>query len=160
MFLLYYEKVRFNVPSKSSFRASNSLKFGIFRGFAPSALEQIYSAPRSHSHGSVLEEKWLFKMLGLTFSSKLDWGSYIISIAKSASRKIGVLIYSMKFLSHEVALYLYKSSIRQCMEYCVMSGLVLLFANWNCWISYRNEFAGLLVLHVLPPLNHWLIIEI
>ena len=42
----------------------------------------------------------------------------------------------------------------------VMSGLVLLFANWNCWISYRNEFAGLLVLHVLPPLNHWLIIEI
>ena len=32
--------------------------------------------------GSVLEEKSSFKMLGLTFSSKLDWGSYIISIAK------------------------------------------------------------------------------
>ena len=31
--------------------------------------------------GSVLEEKSSFKMLGLTFSSKLDWGSYIISIA-------------------------------------------------------------------------------
>ena len=29
--------------------------------------------------GSVLEEKSSFKMLGLTFSSKLDWGSYIIS---------------------------------------------------------------------------------
>ena len=28
--------------------------------------------------GSVLEEKSSFKMLGLTFSSKLDWGSYII----------------------------------------------------------------------------------
>ena len=28
--------------------------------------------------GSVLEEKSLFKMLGLTFSSKLDRGSYII----------------------------------------------------------------------------------
>ena len=27
---------------------------------------------------SVLEEKSSFKMLGLTFSSKLDWGSYII----------------------------------------------------------------------------------
>ena len=27
--------------------------------------------------GSVLEENSLFKMLGLTFSSKLDWGSYI-----------------------------------------------------------------------------------
>ena len=38
--------------------------------------------------GSVLEEKSSFKMLGLTFSSKLDWGSYIISIAKTASKKI------------------------------------------------------------------------
>ena len=57
-------------------------------------------------------------MLGLTFSSKLDWHSYIISIAKTASKKIGALIHSMKFLSPEVALYLYKSSIRPCMEYC------------------------------------------
>ena len=31
---------------------------------------------------SVLEEKSSFKMLGLTFSSKLDWGSYIIPFAK------------------------------------------------------------------------------
>ena len=54
--------------------------------------------------GSVLEEKTSFKMLGLTFSSKLDWGCYIVSIAKTASKKIGVLIRSMKFLSPEVAL--------------------------------------------------------
>ena len=68
--------------------------------------------------GSVLEEKSSFKMLGLTFSSKLDWGSYIISIAKTASKKIGALICSMKFLSPEVALYLFKSTICSCMEYC------------------------------------------
>ena len=68
--------------------------------------------------GSILEEKSSFKMLELTFSSKLDWGSYIISIAKTASKKIGALIHSMKFLSPEVALYLYKSTIRPCMEYC------------------------------------------
>ena len=36
--------------------------------------------------GSVLEEKSSFKILGLTFSSKLDWGSYIISVAKSVSK--------------------------------------------------------------------------
>ena len=36
--------------------------------------------------GSVLVEKSSFKMLGLTFSSKLDWGSYIISIAKTPSK--------------------------------------------------------------------------
>ena len=32
---------------------------------------------------SVLEGKSSFNMLGLTFSSDLDWGSYIISIAKT-----------------------------------------------------------------------------
>ena len=47
--------------------------------------------------GSVLEEKSSFKMLELTFSSKLDWGSYIISIAKTASKKIGALFYEISF---------------------------------------------------------------
>ena len=65
--------------------------------------------------GSVLQERSYFKMLGLAFSSKLDWGSYIISTAKTASKKIGALIRSMKFLSPEVSLYLYRSIIRPCM---------------------------------------------
>ena len=36
--------------------------------------------------GSVLEEKISFKMLGLTFFSKLDCGSCIISIAKTVTK--------------------------------------------------------------------------
>ena len=68
--------------------------------------------------GSVFEKKSSFKLLGLTLSSKLDLGSYIISIAKTALKKIGALTRSMKFLSPEVALYLCKSTIRPCMEYC------------------------------------------
>ena len=83
-------------------------------------------------NGSVLEEKSSFKMLGLTFSSKLDWGSYIISVAKTASKKIGTLICSMMFLSPEVALYLYKSIIVHVWNTVVMSGLVPLVASWNC----------------------------
>ena len=67
--------------------------------------------------GSVLEEKSPFKMLGLTFSSILDWGSYIISIAKNASKNIGTLIRS-KCFSAVVALHLYKSTIWSCTEYC------------------------------------------
>ena len=47
--------------------------------------------------GSVLEEKLSFKMLGMSQSSKLDWGSYI------AYKKIWALIRSMKFLSTKVA---------------------------------------------------------
>ena len=57
-------------------------------------------------------------MLGLTFSPKFDWGSYIISTPKTASNKIGALIRSTKFLSPGVALYLYKSTIHPCMKYC------------------------------------------
>ena len=51
---------------------------------------------------SVLEKKPSFTMLRLTFSSKLDWGSCIISIFKTASKIIGALIRSMKLLSPEV----------------------------------------------------------
>ena len=42
--------------------------------------------------GSGLEEKSSFKMLRLTFSCRLDWGFYIIRIAKTTSKKIGALI--------------------------------------------------------------------
>ena len=55
--------------------------------------------------GSVLEEKLRW---GLTFSSKLDWGSHIISIAKTASKNIGALIRSKKFLLQRLL----------CVEYC------------------------------------------
>ena len=67
--------------------------------------------------GPVLEEKSFLKMLELTFSSKLDWGSYIIYIAKTASKKIGALIHSMKFVSPEVDLYFYEYTIQPCVEY-------------------------------------------
>ena len=48
-------------------------------------------------------------MLGLT---------YIISIAKTASKEIEAVIIPMMFLSPEVILYLYKSTIHPCLEYC------------------------------------------
>ena len=67
--------------------------------------------------GSVLEKTSSCKMLGLTFSSKLDWGSDIISIAETTSKEIGALSRSMKFLSPEVALYIYKSTIQPSMGY-------------------------------------------
>ena len=61
---------------------------------------QLVSFDRSNNTGgtevkinkSVLAEKSSFKMLGLTFSSELDWGSYSISIASFASKKFRALI--------------------------------------------------------------------
>ena len=128
---------------------------------------QLVSFDRSNNNGSIdvkmsgsiLEEKSSFKMLGLTFSSKLDWGSYIISIAKSAFEKIGALIPTMKFLSPEVALYLYKSTIRPCMEYCYHVWAGAPVATLICQTSYKNEYAGFLDLQLLLLLSPWLIVE-
>ena len=96
-------------------------------------------------------------MLGLTFSSKLDWGSYIISTAKTVPKKIGTLIRSMKFLSPDVALYLYKSTIRPCMEYCchVWAGAL------SCYLELLDKLqkricrtVGPSVAAYLEPLPH------
>ena len=97
---------------------------------------QLVSFDRSNNNGSidakiggsVVEGKSSFKILGLNFSSKLDWGSYIITTAKTASKEIEALIRSIKFLSLEVALCLYKSTIRPCMEHCCH-----IWAGVPCW---------------------------
>ena len=54
----------------------------------------------SNGHWSYLCENGLvcsrgtfvFKMMRLSFSCKLDWSSYMIAIAKTATKKIGTLI--------------------------------------------------------------------
>ena len=106
----------------------------------------------------VLVEKSSFNMLELTFSSKLDWGCCIISIAKTASKKIGALIVSMKFSSPKVALYLYKSTIQSCMEYCchVWAGAPSCYLEmldklqkWICWTVGTSIAAS------LKPLAHY-----
>ena len=68
--------------------------------------------------GQPLPESPLVKLLGLTFSTDLSRKEYIISIAKSASKKVGSLYRARNYLSPECILYLYKSLIRPAMEYC------------------------------------------
>ena len=109
--------------------------------------------------GSVLEAKLSFKILGLTFSSKLESGSYIISIAKTASKKIGALILSVKFFSPEIALYFYKSTIRPCVEYCchVWGGAP------SCYLELldklQKRICSTICSSLMPLLNPWFIVE-
>ena len=78
---------------------------------------------------SVLEKKSSFKIPGLSFYSKLDWGS----IAETVLTAIGALSYSMRSFSAEAACYIYK-----CRKTVVKSGLVLQFASWLSWIDYKK----------------------
>ena len=82
--------------------------------------------------GTVLEEKSYFKMLGLTFSTKLNWGFYIISIAKTASKKIGALIRSMKFFPPRLPCISINLPYAHVSNNVVVSGLLPLVATWNC----------------------------
>ena len=100
------------------------------RGFRPGPKQRAHSAPLTLAANTT----HLHKMNGVTLlpdiatdtktqaykKRKLDSKnrSYIISIAKTVSKKIGALSRSVKFFSLEAALYLYKSTIRPCMKYC------------------------------------------
>ena len=65
--------------------------------------------------GSSVEEKSSFKILGLSFTSKLDQSSYIIFVAKMFSKRIGALVRFAKFLSPDAALCHSKYITRPCM---------------------------------------------
>ena len=69
-------------------------------------------------NGIELPEETSFHLLGLTFTRPMDWKPYLQSIANVASRKVGSLYRAHRFLTPESILYLYKSTIRPCMEYC------------------------------------------
>ena len=97
---------------------------------------------------SVLEEKSSFSILGLIFSSKLDWDAYFISIAKTANKKIGALICSMKFLSPEIALYLYKSTIQPWVEYCFHACV----GSPSCYLELLDELQKWICRTVGPSL--------
>ena len=98
-------------------------------------------------------------MLELSFSTKLDWGSYIISIVKSASKKIGALVRSVKFCLLSLFCISVNLPNSHVWNTAVMSRLVPLVSTWNCWISCKNGYARLLVLQLLPLLNPYLIAE-
>ena len=104
---------------------------------------------------SVLEEK----LFWADFLFQIRLGSYIISIAKTAYKKSGALTHSMKFLSPEVTLYLYKSTIWPCMKYYCHA--------WtgapSCCLELLNKLQKQVCitvgLNLLPLMIPWLIVE-
>ena len=99
-------------------------------------------------------------MLGLSLSSKLDRGSYIVSISKTTSKKNGALICLMKVFLLLRLLFI-SINLPDCLarNTVVMFCWVLPVAAWTCWIMDRNGYVGLLVLHLLTLLISLLIAE-
>ena len=76
------------------------------------------SQPSLQMSNSTLQDQPSVSLLGLTVSSDLSWKSYIQSISKKASQRIGSLYRASRYLHPQSTLYLYKSTIRPLMEYC------------------------------------------
>ena len=68
--------------------------------------------------GVDLPESDSIRLLGLTLSKDLSWNKYVQLIATSAAKKVGSLFRARKMLTPESILYLYKATIRPCIEYC------------------------------------------
>ena len=123
-----------------------------------SHVQNHWVAPRFYWCENGWVSSWGKMMLWLTFCSKLDWGSYIICITKTASKNSGALICTMKFLSPKVALYLYKSTICPCMEYCCHVWAVAP----SCYLELLDKLqkqicrtVGPSLAASLEPLAHW-----
>ena len=65
-------------------------------------------------------------------SFKLDWGSYIISIAKTVSKKIRALTGYKSFSFLKLIYISINLRYSHAWNTAVMSGLVSLVATWNC----------------------------
>ena len=96
--------------------------------------------------GPVFDKKLYSKLLGLPFSSKLEWVSYIVSIAKTAFKKVGALISPMTFLSPEAALF--PINLPYCLAWNIVasSGLGLLVVTGMFWIRYSKWYVKKLFL--------------
>ena len=57
-------------------------------------------------------------ILGIQISSSLSWRNHIVQIAKSASKKLGVLFRYKQYFNSAQLLRLYTSFIHPCLEYC------------------------------------------
>ena len=85
--------------------------------FCVVGLSNNLSAIDVKTHDSVLEKNTIYNF-GTIF--QLDWNPRITSTFKTASKKIGALIRSMKLFSLEVIIYFYKSTIQPCMSVLVL----------------------------------------
>ncbi|VEN45444.1 unnamed protein product [Callosobruchus maculatus] len=57
-------------------------------------------------------------LLGININNNMSWHDHVVSIAKTASQKLGVLFRCRKLYTPEQLLLLYKAQIRPSLEYC------------------------------------------
>ena len=108
--------------------------------------------------GLLLRKNYFLRCWG--WLSLLNWiGSLILSLLiKLPPRKLEPWFALWRFFLLRLLCISTNLPYGHVWNTVVMPELVLLVATWNYLISYKNGYVGLLVLHLLPLLNPWLLI--
>ena len=85
-----------------------------------------------YADGPVLEEKLSFKMLGLTFSSKLDWVLTLSLLLELPPRILEPWLVLWSFFLPKLLFISINLPYDHAWNTAVMAGLVLLVSTWNC----------------------------
>ncbi|XP_065650360.1 uncharacterized protein LOC136078515 [Hydra vulgaris] len=99
-------------------------------------------------NANVLDESSILHLLALNLPSDLSWKPYIKPIAKLVSAKVEFLYRVRHFITLGSILYLYKSQIRLCMEYCCH----ILVGSFNDDLSLLDKVQKRIVNIVGPAL--------
>ena len=89
-------------------------------------------------------------ILGLQISSSLSWRGHIVQIAKSASKKLGVLFRCKQYFNAAQLFKLYTGFVRPCLEYC--SHMLFSFEN-KYHYTYPNTYIALYHSHATVTCN-------
>ena len=108
-----------DLESISEWGSQNLVKFNASKTqFLPISLSTNPSNPHILFEDSLIEPLSTINILGVQISSNLSWKAHIDQIAKSASKKLGVLFRCRKYFSSDQLFKLYIGLIRPCLEYC------------------------------------------
>ena len=114
-----FSNINSDLRSISEWGSQNLVKFNASKTqFLPISLSTCNSYPPIIFEDNSIEPLSSINILGIQISSKFSWRSHIIQIAKSASKKLGVLFRCRKFFTSAQLFKLYIGLIRPCLEYC------------------------------------------
>ena len=86
--------------------------------FLPISLKRNLNNLQLFFESSPLVPQESINILGVTVRHDLSWKPHIMAIAKTASKKLGILFRFRKYFTSFQLLKLYKGLIRPCLEYC------------------------------------------
>ncbi|VEN56119.1 unnamed protein product [Callosobruchus maculatus] len=98
---------------------ANKVQFNVQKIQATTLTKKSHDGlPTAEMEGHPIVESSSVKLLGININNNMSWHDHVVSVAKTASQKLGVLFRCRKLFTPEQLLLIYKAQIRPSLEYC------------------------------------------